>query len=132
MVPNPGKGRVSSIGYFSLVAVGGTSVVEIGDSNAITPVSHTIAVQREKAHFFPYVEFLFRDYSIFFRPVTLPATEPVQVTTINECSVIEVQSFDLFRTLSSSVVHFGSSEILMGDSRIKHVRHLLRERPESL
>lgn len=122
--------RVSSVGRIRITDV--SSCLEIGDSEQITPVNHVIAVQREKVIFFQN-EFNFRDYAIFFRPMAIPVVnENIRMTTTNESSVIGVKNIEIFSVSSSGVVQIGSSEALRSESRIKHIRHLLRERPQKL
>lgn len=122
--------RVSSVGHIQIIDSGSTTALEIGDSEQITPLNHVIAVQREKAVFFQN-EFNFRDYAIFFRPVSQTVlNEEIRMTTTNESSVISVQKIDIFAISVASVVHIGSSETIRAESRIKNIRHLLRERPQ--
>lgn len=122
--------RISSVGQIRITDIGSTTAFEIGDSEQITPLTHIIAVQREKAVFFQN-EFNFRDYAIFFRPISQALlNEEIRMTTINESNVINVQKIEIFSTSSSGVVHIGSSETMRAESRIKNIRHLLRERPQ--
>ncbi|RCW51248.1 spore germination protein GerPE [Paenibacillus prosopidis] len=124
--------RVSSVGHIQVTDSGSTTTLEIGDSEYITPLNHIIAVQREKAVFFQN-EFNFRDYAIFFRPISQTVlNEDIRMTTTNKCSVISVLKIDIFAISVSGVVHIGSSETLRAESRIKNIRHLLRERPPML
>lgn len=122
--------RVSSVGHIQIIDSGSTTALEIGDSVQITPLNHVIAVQRDKAVFFQN-EFNFREYSIFFRPVSQTVlNEEIRMTTTNESSVISVQKIDIFAISVAGVVHIGSSETMKAESRIKNIRHLLRERPQ--
>ncbi|QYR22593.1 spore germination protein GerPE [Paenibacillus sp. sptzw28] len=124
--------RVSSVGQIRITDTGATAVFEIGDSKQISPVNHSIAVQREKAIYFQN-EFNFRDYAIFFRPISESVlNEKIRMTTINESAVIGVQNIDVFAISGAAVVQIGSSEALRAETRIKHIRHLLRERPQRL
>ncbi|MCL6606346.1 MAG: spore germination protein GerPE [Paenibacillus sp.] len=121
--------RVSSVGDIRITDV--SSVLEVGDSESITPVNHTIAVQRERAIFFQN-EFNFRDYAIFFRPIAEQVlNENIRMTTTNEFS-IDVKKMEIFSVSASGVIHIGSSGFLRAESRIKHIRHLLREKPQKL
>lgn len=123
--------RISSVGKMKINTVGAATVAEIGDSKQLTPINYTIAVQRERAVFLEQ-EFDFVDYSVFTRPLLQPIVdEYVQMTRIQRCPYIVVQDINLFITSSSSIVHIGSSEQLNSQSRIKHIRHLLREEPTS-
>ncbi|UVI33292.1 spore germination protein GerPE [Paenibacillus spongiae] len=124
--------RISSVGHIRITDIGITTVAEIGDSERIMPANYVIAVQRERAIFFQN-EFSFLDWEIFFRPIVQPVVnENIKMTTINESPVIGVRNIDLFSVSSSAVFHIGSSDSLKAETRIKHIRHLLRERPQSL
>lgn len=122
--------RVSIIGTINVNMVEEATVLQIGDSTEITPFNYTIAVQRERAIFIQS-EFDFSDYSLFSRPLVQPVVnEPIRIVRINESPRIDVHHVHTFRVSSSAVVHIGSSERLKSETRIKHVRHLLREEPE--
>jgi spore germination protein PE len=122
--------RVSSVRHINIVEVGTTSILEIGDSKQVEPVSFAIAVQRERAIFFEN-EFSYDDYSIFSREIPQPfINEEMEITTINESSMIKVETVDILNTSSSSVIHLGSSTSINAEARIKHIRHLLREDTE--
>jgi spore germination protein PE len=124
--------RVSSVGHIRIIDIGITAVFEIGDSQRISPVNQSIAVQREKAVFIQN-EFNFRDYAIFSRPIPEPVlNEEIRMTTINESEAIGVQNIEFLAVSGAAVIHIGSSEELRADTRIKNIRHLLRERPEKL
>lgn len=120
--------RLSSIQNIKMTELGTSSIFEIGDSHLITPRSEAIAVQRERAIFLVN-EFNFNDFSIFSVPIIQPDVEEEMETTINnEHPKIQVGDIEIFSVTSSSVVHLGSSDLLYADSRIKHIRHLLREK----
>jgi spore germination protein PE len=112
--------------------VGIDTVLEVGDSQQLTPVNYTIAVQREKAIFFEN-EIDFSEYEIFSRPLAQPVIhENFRMTRINETSHIVVHKADVFLLSSAAIVHVGSSQKLYAQSRIKHIRHLLREKPKTV
>ena len=122
--------RMTSVQSVKLTELGSTSVLEIGDSKMITPTSRAIAVQRERAIFLMN-EFNFRNFPIFSIPLIQPAVEEhMEMTTFQEQTYIQVDEIEIFSTTASSIIHLGSSERLHADSRIKHIRHFLREKPE--
>lgn len=124
------NGRLSVVGTLNINTVSNTTVLEIGDSEDIAPINYTLAVQREKAIFWEN-EFDFSDYTIFSRAFPQPvANEPITITRIQECPQINVHHIRVFILLFSAVTHIGSSERLNSETRIKHVRHLLRESPD--
>ncbi|MFD0682152.1 MULTISPECIES: spore germination protein GerPE [unclassified Paenibacillus] len=121
--------RISTVGIISVNTLGEATVFEVGDSETIAPFNYVIAVQREKAIFLES-EFDFSDYAIFSIPLEPPEiNENLTMTRINESPNIVVHKISVFLVSSSSVVHIGSSQTLNAESRIKHIRHLLRERP---
>ncbi|WP_171655594.1 spore germination protein GerPE [Paenibacillus foliorum] len=121
--------RISSIGTIKINTVGEATVFEVGDSENMAPFNYAIAVQREKAIFLEK-EFDFSEYAIFSIPLEAPVIdENVQLMRINESPHIVVNKISVFLVSASAIVHIGSSETLYAQSRIKHIRHLLKERP---
>ncbi|MBO8171741.1 MAG: spore germination protein GerPE [Bacillaceae bacterium] len=119
--------RISSVDLLDILESGDNAVIEIGDSRRISPETHVIAVQREKAIFFEH-EFSFGDYEIFFRDIPRPVvSEDVEITTLHRSPVIQVKNIDIFSVSTSGVVHIGSGDNIRAEARIKHIRHLLRE-----
>ena len=121
--------RVTSVQHIKMTEIGTSAVLEIGDSEVITPMSNAIAVQRERAIFI-MIEFGFHDFSIFSIPIIQPAVEEhIEMTTFHQQTQIQVEEVEIFSATFSSVVHLGSSGLLHADSRIKHIRHFLRDKP---
>jgi len=121
--------RVTTVGYMKLNTLGTSTVLEVGDSEKLTPFNYTIAVQREQAIFIQN-EFRFSDYSLFSRPLLDPVIhESLSMKRTNVSPNIRVDRINMFLVNSSSIAHIGSSDNLIAQSRIKHIRHLLRERP---
>lgn len=121
--------RISAVGKIKINTVGASTIFEVGDSRQLMPFNYTIAVQREKSIYIQS-EFNFSDYQIFARPLLQPVVdEPLRMTRTNGSPNIVVKDINVFITSSSSIAHIGSSEELTAQSRIKHVRHLLREEP---
>lgn len=121
--------RISSVGKIKINTVGSASALEIGDSEQMTPLNYTIAIQREKAIFIQN-EIRFGQFDFFSKPFLQPVIhEPVRMNVSDDGSPIAVKQIKLFLVSSSSIVHIGSSQKLNAQSRIKHIRHLLREEP---
>lgn len=121
--------RISIVGQIGNTFTDTTSTIEIGDTVKFTPVVHGVLVQRQKAVFFDH-EFNLKDYSIMSRPLLHPVvTENIAMTRINESPVIQVQKIHILRMLGSSLAQLGSTQITKAESRVKAIRHLLRERP---
>ncbi|OXM86998.1 spore germination protein GerPE [Paenibacillus rigui] len=121
--------RISSVGAIKVNTVGTSTTMEIGDSKQLAPLNFTIAVQRERAVYLQN-EFDFSEYTLFSIPLVQPVvTESFQLTRLSTTPYIVVQDVNVFITSSSSIVHIGSSGQLNAQSRIKHIRHLLREKP---
>ncbi|MFE5322983.1 spore germination protein GerPE [Paenibacillus sp. NPDC056579] len=121
--------RISRVGTINITTLGSATAMEIGDSKDIAPFNNTIAVQRERAVFLQS-EMDFQDYSLFSRALAVPIVhEPIRINRINTCPLISVDHIHVFIISGSAVVHVGSSERLRSETRIKHIRHLLREEP---
>lgn len=124
--------RVSCVPLISIIDVGNTGVFEIGDSQRIAPTSNIIAVQREKAIFWEN-EFDFHDYSMFQEQIPQPFVyENIEMTTVHECPCIHVENIEISFVAASSTVQIGSSQTITAESRVKHIRHLLREKSNDL
>lgn len=120
--------RVTSIDSLEHLSVDDSSVIQIGDSDQIRSCAVVIAVQREKAVFFEN-EFNFRDYAFFSEPIPKPQlTEPICITACKEAPVIRVHKVNVPFVVASSVIHIGSSDRITSVARVKHIRHLLREK----
>lgn len=123
--------RTSSIQHVKLTELDTTAIFEIGDSQEIKPISKAIAIQRERAIFLAN-ELHFEDFFIFSMPIPYPISDQsVEMIRINEIPHIQVGHIDLFNVSSSSVVHLGSSECLLSESRIKHIRHLFERKQQN-
>ena len=124
--------RISNVGSIHVTVVGNPAVFEIGDSQQLNPCSYAIAVQRQQA-IFREAEFNFRDYPLFSRRLLRPVVhEDIRIRTINDSPEIRVDKIKIFSVSSSSIIHLGSSQTLITDSRIKNIRHVFQERPATL
>lgn len=123
--------RVSSVQNVKMTEIGTSAVLEIGDSELITPSSKAIAIQRERA-IFSMNEIHFHNFPIFSIPIIQPIIEEnIEIVFQHDQPQIVVEDIEIFSTTSSSIVHLGSSTLLQADSRIKHIRHFLRDKKEA-
>lgn len=120
--------RTSQVEFLSVIEVDTSSVLEIGDSQNVTPTANVLAVQRENAIFFEN-EFSFRDYSLFFKDIPRPSIEEcIHIATCQESPLILVKNVRIDFVAAASVIHIGSSECLTSETRVKNIRHLMREK----
>lgn len=119
--------RTSKVDSLSILSIDTSSVLEIGDSHKIDSIANVIAVQREPAIYYAH-EFPFTDYSLFSVPLPEPVPiEPFQAITRQDNGTIQVKCLNISFLSASSVLQVGSNECVMMETRIKNIRHLLRE-----
>lgn len=118
-------GRLSSVDFIYVNSVSFSSILEIGDSNKITPTSSALAVQREVPIFFTN-EGSFSAYPIFSRELpSVTINEAINMTVWNQSPIIKVGTIKVTGVSSSGVMHIGSTNIIDAKSRVKHIRKLL-------
>lgn len=119
--------RTSKVDTLSIISVDTSSVIEIGDSHLVDAVSNVIAVQREPAIYYEH-EFQFADYPLFSFPMPEPE-QPVafQTKTCQDNGFIHVKGVKTSFLSASSVLQIGSNECVTLETRIKNIRHLLRD-----
>lgn len=119
--------RTSVVDEINLKLIAFSSVFEIGDSTVIHAISWAIADQRETELYFGE-EADFNEFSVFTKP--LPPT-PFQENIISQTEhfhpIIKVKSIHILGVSSASVVQIGSTQHVIAESRIKHIRELLSE-----
>lgn len=119
--------RTSHVHSLTSISVDNSSVLQIGDSNEVTAVSNVLALQRERAIFYEN-EFLFKDFLLFCEPIPLPELcEPIDLYTFDEIPAIRVNKVTVDFAAASSVIHIGSSQSVSLESRVKNIRHLLKD-----
>ncbi|RNB54037.1 spore germination protein GerPE [Brevibacillus gelatini] len=122
--------RTSHVKKLNSLSIDASSVLQIGDSQEVNAQSNILAVQREKAIFYQH-EFEFADYDMFMAPLAVPGpTEPICVDTFHDCPHIHVKKVNVPFAAASSVVHIGSTDRLTLETRVKNIRHLLRDEPK--
>lgn len=122
-------GRTSKVESLTIISIDQTSVLEIGDSRTVEAASYVLAVQREPAIYYQH-EFPFAAYPLFSLPRPLPEPpEPFDITTCQEDNTIRVHRISASFLAASAVLQIGSNDRLTLDTRVKNIRHLLREKP---
>ncbi|MFS0864179.1 spore germination protein GerPE [Fredinandcohnia sp. 179-A 10B2 NHS] len=123
--------RISVVDYIKINALLFSSIFEIGDTTRIAPVSKALAVQREVPIFFTNEGDL-SNYPIFTKELpTVPINERISMESYHQNPVIKVNSIRILGVSSSSVVQIGSTEIIESQSRVKHIRQLLKDKSDS-
>lgn len=119
--------RTSHVHIFTNISIDASSVIEIGDSEQVNAIAYILAVQRDKATFYEN-EFQFGDYTAFCEPLPLPVDqEPITILTFHENPSIRVDKVNVSFAAASSVIHIGSSESVQLETRVKNIRHLVRD-----
>lgn len=123
--------RTSIVNNTKVRSVSLSSVVQIGDSVQITPVSWALAVQRQLQLFYGN-EGNFAAFPIFTREIpSLPLINSVNIQRYNASNFIKVGNIDITGVSSASVYHIGSTSYIQAETRIKHIRQLQQIRTEN-
>jgi spore germination protein PE len=119
--------RISKVETIKVNDITLSSVLQIGDTNHLSPTSKALAVKREYPLFFDD-EGRFEDYSIFTREIPQPTiTEKVNMRVENVCPIIHVDHINVNSISAASVVQIGSAQTINTEVRVKHIRHLIGE-----
>ncbi|MBP1932406.1 spore germination protein GerPE [Ammoniphilus resinae] len=119
--------RTSKVDQIQIISLDDTSILEIGDSECLNPLTKAISVQREQAVFWKH-EFNFEDYPIFARDIPVrSADEEMERETYHLNPLIQVGKVEVPFVASSSIIHIGSSRELHAEARVVTIRHLIRE-----
>lgn len=120
--------RISVVDFIKVNSLSFSSILEIGDSTKITPVSQALAVQREVPLFFTN-EGDFSQYPIFSRELPKPPktneTKTLSTNTYNQNPIIKVGSIRVNGVSSAAVMQIGSTDTIHAESKVKHIRKLL-------
>ncbi|GED70652.1 hypothetical protein BRE01_43540 [Brevibacillus reuszeri] len=120
--------RTSHVQCYSSISFDTSSVLQIGDSQELDTRSYVLAVQREQAIFYEN-EFLFQDYFVFCEPIEIPIiTEPIEIQTFHENAGIYVNKVRVDFAAASSVIHIGSNDSISLETRVKNIRHVMKEK----
>ncbi len=116
--------RTSIVEQLHLDSVSFSSVIELGDSSYIQGFSRALAIQREEDIFFGN-EGDFNRFPVFSIPFSfLPVEENFTMFTTQLHPIIKVKTIEVMGTSSAAVIHIGSSNHILMESRVKHIRQL--------
>lgn len=122
--------RTSIVDKMNILSVSFASILEIGDSVSITPLSRALAVQREYQLFFED-EGNWDDFPIFSKTIPQPEMdEDIQINYYYENPVIKVHHIDITGASTSAVVQIGSTKKINSEARVKHIRQIAEEKYE--
>ncbi|WP_438421574.1 spore germination protein GerPE [Bacillus siamensis] len=123
--------RISRLRNAKINSVGIGSVFQAGDSNEINMKVKVLADQRSVAVYRDDEgSFNTKEYQIFRQPAVMPLPETgVQSAFSHENPSIRVRNLKVQGVSSASVVQIGSTSVVLGDSRLKHIRQI--ESPSS-
>lgn len=120
--------RSSLVNWILVSSVLSSAVIQIGDSNQVTPDTKTYALQRELPIFNGNEVEDLSQYPMYTQPLPLPLiTEDIQQWTIHENPIIKVESIRVIGLGASSVLHVGSTRQIKMESRVKHNREYLSD-----
>lgn len=120
--------RISVVDLIYVNSLSFSSILEIGDSKKITPVTKALAVQREVPVFFTN-EGDFSQFPIFSRELPkVKVTETVNMNIVNQNPIIKVDSIKVDGVSSAAVMQVGSTETIHTESKVKHIRKLLDDK----
>jgi len=119
--------RMTKIQAVYVNSVGLSSVFQIGDSCSVTPKVKVLALQRE-ADVFSSREGNLNQYPLYREEIPQPTIhEPFEGAVHNQCPTIRVKGIRVMAVSSSGVAHFGSTDQICTESRVKHIRQLLSD-----
>ncbi|MBD0382436.1 spore germination protein GerPE [Paenibacillus sedimenti] len=121
--------RLSIVGNVYINDVSSSSTVHIGDHVSTTLRSRALAVQREVPYFYGN-EGNFDVYPFYRRPFPVPQPpEPFTMSVDNWGSVIRVGGIRIIAVSSSSLLQVGSNCDSRSETRIKHFRQFVTDKP---
>ncbi|WP_449539399.1 spore germination protein GerPE [Ferdinandcohnia sp. Marseille-Q9671] len=120
--------RISIVDYIKVNSLSFSSILEIGDSKSITPISQALAVQREVPLFFTN-EGDFSEFPIFSRDLPkVKMNEVIDMKVVNQNPIIKVNTIKVTGVSSAAVMQVGSTEQIRTESKVKHIRKLLDDK----
>ncbi|MCR9037631.1 spore germination protein GerPE [Bacillus sp. L381] len=125
--------RISRLRSAKVNSVGIGSVFQAGDTNEINMKVKVLADQRTLAVYRDDEgSFNRKEYPIFQQPAVMPLPETgVQSAFCHENPSIRVRNVKVQGVSSASVVQIGSSSVVLGDSRLKHIRQIVSPSSQS-
>lgn len=120
--------RTSVIHDLFINSLSNSSIVQMGDSYKLLPVSRVLAIQREKQLFYSN-ELNFYDYEIFQQqlPIT-PFIKKIKQKPMNKHPYIKVNKMKVLAISTASIIHIGNCEQIQLDVRVKNIRHLNQDK----
>lgn len=123
--------RISVVDFIKVNSLSFSSILEIGDSMKIKPISSALAVQREVPLFFTN-EGDFSQFPIFSRDLPkVEVTETINMRIFNQNPIIKVNSIRIDGVSSAGVMQIGSTETIHTESKVKHIRKLLDQQSKT-
>ncbi|MCC9021350.1 spore germination protein GerPE [Bacillus nakamurai] len=118
--------RISRLRVAKVNFIGIASVFQAGDTNEINMKTKVFAVQRPIATYRDDEgNFHKKEYQVFQQPAVMPLPETgVQSAFCHEMPSIQVRSVKVQGLSTSSVFQAGSASVVLGDSRLKHIRQI--------
>ncbi|MEH7383670.1 spore germination protein GerPE [Bacillus sp. JJ1533] len=120
--------RISVVDFIKINAVLFSSIIEVGDTRRIAPVSQALAVQKEVPLFFSN-EGNFSAFPFFERELPkVTIDEEIRMDTFHQNPVIKVNAIRIQAISTSSVLQIGSTREIETQAKVKHIRKLLGNR----
>ncbi|WP_347550904.1 spore germination protein GerPE [Pseudalkalibacillus hwajinpoensis] len=120
--------RSSLVNWIDIHSVDGSSMIQIGDSNQVTPETNVFAVQRERPIFEGNEFEDLSKFPIYSQQIPIPLiTEAIEHITIHENPIIKVNSIQIIGVAASSVLHVGSTKTVRTEARIKNIRQFFTD-----
>jgi spore germination protein PE len=117
--------RTSVVGSVRILSTQLSSIVQAGDSVAVSPRSEALAVQRQVADYYAD-EGNFGSFRIFRQNIPEPLLdESWSFSVRNDNPFIQVGYIHILGISASSVLQIGSNKLVDTESRTKHIRQLL-------
>ncbi len=128
--------RLSLVDEVKVTNVISSSQFQIGDSGHVQLTCRVLAVQKDPP-VFRGIDGNLAIFDIYTKPIPKPIySDHLQYTSTHAVPVIKVGSVRVIAAAASSMIHIGSNQSILSESRIKHFRHYgsvpegFRTRPE--
>ncbi|PFT84945.1 spore gernimation protein GerPE [Bacillus thuringiensis] len=124
--------HVSIVQNVSIISLGITAVLQVGDANQMELKSRALAVHREIPCYIRG-EGRFDAFEIFAdEHITIPKrTTDVKLNIVNECPFIEVNNVELRTLLNSGCFQIGNVDYIFNNSRIMQIRQYITDEPSA-
>ncbi|UZW66457.1 spore germination protein GerPE [Priestia flexa] len=122
--------RISQVNHLTLNSLLSSSLCQIGDSTHIVLKTRVLAIKREYPLFYGR-EGDFNSYDVFNEPIPQPINEFINMQVNNTAPLIKVDRVTIRGCSFSSVIHVGSTCTIDAEARIKHIRQLEGDTPQT-